>query len=224
MFPRIPKSQFLPGKSLTILSNCRLTFIIRVVDILFPVLLFFNVTENMQKLKNVLVCTWSQWPLYDPRFQAVSGRPKRSSYNRLRALKNRYTQKAAEIARKLACAKNKTVSTKNKTVDTKKKTPFLQNTVQFQPITARKFQRKLSNESDHGIQGGNVTSYQRFTAQLAEHRTRIAGSWVRFSPKALELHFLQLISVESSTLVKILIVDSFTNYRVEMPISFLIHQ
>ena len=36
-----------------------------------------------------------------------------------------------------------------------------------------------------------------FVAQLAERRTRFAGSWVRFSPKALELHFSQLVSVDS---------------------------
>ena len=39
-----------------------------------------------------------------------------------------------------------------------------------------------------------------FAAQLAERRTRFAGSWVRFSPKALELHFSQLVSVESLNL------------------------
>ena len=34
-----------------------------------------------------------------------------------------------------------------------------------------------------------------FVAQLAKRRTRFAGSRVRFSPKALELHFSQLMSL-----------------------------
>ena len=55
-----------------------------------------------------------------------------------------------------------------------------------------------------------------FAAQLAERRTRFAGSWVRFSPKALELHFSQLVSVESLNLHtrKISLSFTSTSYRV----------
>ena len=43
----------------------------------------------------------------------------------------------------------------------------------------------------------DTLSATAFMAQLTGRRTRFAGSRVRFSPKALELHFSQLVSVES---------------------------
>ena len=48
----------------------------------------------------------------------------------------------------------------------------------------------------------DTLSTTAFVAQLAERRTRFAVSWVQFSPKALELHFSQLVFVESYTLAK----------------------
>ena len=56
----------------------------------------------------------------------------------------------------------------------------------------------------------DTLSATAFMAQLTGRRTRFAGSRVRFSPKALELHFSQLVSVESLHTRKISLSFTFT--------------
>ena len=51
----------------------------------------------------------------------------------------------------------------------------------------------------------DTLSETAFVAQLVERCTRFAGLWVQFSPKALELHFSQLVSGESYCLPSLVI-------------------